>query len=226
MASSKPGQEISSIIANLIADRNSLGTALAYAESTISELESQNLQMELLVFHAHSALQSKADILNTAILPKQSWIGGSWLSTPTINPFLAEVESAWQRGQAQQALVKLTSILLRHDLPADHRGEAELLFCAVLRSSGSLLQALDHAERSLEIARKLQMHNLIGKAQFHRGLCFLYLNRYADAHWCFVLASHTKGHHEIVMMNRNVAEQKLRTLSSEDPRGKFSLGLD
>lgn len=226
MAPLKPCQEICSTIAHLIADRNRLGTALAYAESTISELEFQNLQMEQLLFHAHSALQSNAQILNTAILPESSWIGGSWLSSPTVTPFLAEVESAWQSGLAQQALVKLTSILLRHDLMDYHRGEAELLFCAILRSSGNIQQALDHAEKSLEIARQSQLHNLIGKAQFHRGLCFLYLERYADARWCFVLASHTKGHRQIVMMNKKMAEQKLQNLSPEDPKGKVTLGLD
>ena len=194
-------------------------------QSAILELETHNRELDILLSKTQAALRSALQVRGPQIPLKTSWIGGTWLSCPTATPLLTPVESAWQQGQAQKALASLTQILHQQDVTHSQRINAELLFSAILRSSGDVRQALSHTETSLSLAKETQQYDLVGKAQFHRGLCYLYENRYADARWCFVLASHTPGHQELVAINLEMTEQRLLELPSDDPRRSLSLRL-
>lgn len=92
-----------------------------------------------------------------------------------------------------------------------------------MRSNSQLLEALTHAEEALTMATKANLHGLVGKAQFHRGMCFLYQNCHANARWCFVLAGHTEGHSEIVEIHRHIAEENLEKLPVGHPGRDISL---
>lgn len=216
-------QEFHATFAHLITDREQLRIALTYAESAISELETQNRELDVLLSKTQAALTIASELPGSKIASQTSWIGGTWLSCPTATPFLTPVESAWQQGQAQKALASLTLILSQQDITHSQRIDAELLFSAILRSSGDIRQALVHAEKSLSLAEKTQRYDLVGKAQFHRGLCHLYDNRYANARWCFVLASHTPGHEELVAINLKMTEQRLLELPPDDSRRSLSM---
>jgi tetratricopeptide (TPR) repeat protein len=215
-------QEIRTILARLASDRDQLQTALTYAHSTISELEAQNRELDLLLSKAQAHLQASPQGRSSKIPWQTSWICGTWLSSPKATPFLTPVESAWQHGQVQEALKLLSLILLQQDITNSQRVEAGLLFSAMMRSSGNAGQALVHAEKSLSIAKEAQLYDLVGKAQFHLGLCYFYEEKYADARWCFVRASHTPGHNEMVAVNREMAEQRMSELPSDDQRRTLS----
>lgn len=218
-------QEIRTILVRLVADRDQLQTALTYAHSTISELEAQNRELDLLLSKAQAYVQGSSQDRSSEIPGKTSWICGTWLSSPIATPFLTPVESAWQNGQVQEALKLLSLIMLQQNITNSQRVEAGLLFSAMMRSSGNIGEALVHAEGSLSIAKVAQLYDLVGKAQFHRGLCYFYMDRYADARWCFVRASHTPGHNQIVAVNREMAERKMSELTSDDPRRTLSAHL-
>ena len=216
-------QEIDDTLGVLIADRDHHRTALRYAQSTISELETQNRELELLLANAQAYFQRGSKVPKPKVPQNTSWIGGTWLSCPTATPVLTPVEQAWQKGQIQKALALLTLILLQDDLTHRHRVDAELLLAAITRSSGDVSQARVHAEKALVIARENQLYDLVGKAQFHRGLSYLYEDEYANARWCFVLASFTPGHKDQVEVNRDLAESSLINMPHDHPGRALTL---
>jgi len=136
------------------------------------------------------------------------WIGGTWLVVPENKSLLGPIESAWQEGKTQEALNLLTLVSKDDDLDPAEKIEASLLFSAVLRSAGLPTKALDHAEKALSMADESGLVEPVGKINFHRGLCFLHMNSWADASWCFVLAASTPGHALEVEVNWEIAERK------------------
>lgn len=225
MDASNTLREINNILTNLIADRDQLQVKLGYAISTISELTTQNAQMELLLanaqFHLKTLLQSDRQAQSFKAYSKTSCMQGSWLSDPATTPFLTAAESAWDKGQAQNALTLLTQILNEQGVTATKRAYAELLSSVILRASGQVERAHSHALNSISIAEKAQLYDLRCKAQFHRGLCFMHELRYDQAVWCFVRAFYTPGYEELVKANTELAVQNLLKLPSDDPKRKF-----
>lgn len=218
-------QEINTTLTNLIANREQLQVKLGYALSTISELTTQNEQLELLLsnaqFHLKAVLQSDPQARSLKVCLNISCMQGTWLSDPTATPFLTAAELAWDRGQAQNALTLLTQILNQQDITESKRANAELLCSVILRTSGKVEQAHAHAQKSISIAEKAQLYDLRCKAQFHRGLCYMHEAKYDQAVWCFVRAFYTPGYEELVKANTELAVQNLLQLSSDDPRRKF-----
>ncbi len=229
-AGSETRNQIYIHLLQIVNDRDRLQTELHYAESTIYELDAQNRELHRLLKSVQDALQSSDDRVPTQIHPrnldlshKANWIGGTWLSCAKTAPLLTAAEAAWQGGKSQQALALVAPILNEEDLKPSHRINAGLLYSAILRGNGDLEGALHYADECLSIAKETEQRQLTGKAQFHRGLCCLYLDRYADARWCFVLASHTEGHAAIVQEYLIMTQQNLTRLEVDDPRAKVSL---
>lgn len=229
-AGSETRNQIYTHLLQIVNDRDRLQTELQYAESTIYELDAQNRELHRLLKSVQDALQSSGDGASTQIHPRNldlshqaNWIGGTWLSCAKTAPLLTAAEAAWQGGKSQQALALVASILNEEDLKPSHRINAGLLYSAILRGNGDLEGALHYADECLNITKETEQRQLTGKAQFHRGLCYLYLDRYADARWCFVLASHTEGHAAIVQEYLIMTQQKLTRLDIDDPRAKVSL---
>lgn len=229
-AGSETRNQIYIHVLQIVNDRDRLQTELHYAESTIYELDAQNRELHRLLKSVQDALQSSDDRVPTQIHPrnldlshKANWIGGTWLSCAKTAPLLTAAEAAWQGGKSQQALALVAPILNEEDLKPSHRINAGLLYSAILRGNGDLEGALHYADECLSIAKETEQRQLTGKAQFHRGLCCLYLDRYADARWCFVLASHTEGHVAIVQEYLTMTQQNLTRLEVDDPRAKVSL---
>lgn len=213
-------QEMQIIITNSTAEKDQLEEELHYARSVCAELHSLNEHLQKLLGEAQAALPPKKDLRP---LPSTTWLGGTWLSPSPQIPALEPVLKAWLSGKTQYALALLTEISAQEDLPPNDRIEAGLLISTIMRSSGELTRAATYAEISLSIAQREQMHELKGKAQFHRGLSYFYLDRYADARWCFVLASHTRGHHEMIEINMQMAKAGLENLPPGHPGASLSL---
>ena len=227
---SKLREEIHYCLTQIINDRNSLQTQLSYTKSTIRELHAENQELHRLLKSAQDALRSCDDKKPTQIHPRNldlshnsNWIGGTWLACAKEMPMLAGVEEAWQGGRPQQALVLLTATIRAEGLKASHRVNAGLLYSAILRSNNDFQGALHHAEESLSIAMQTEKYQLIGKAQFHRGLCYLYLNQFANARWCFILGSYTEGHATIIQEYSAMAKEKLIRVGAGHPGANFTL---
>ena len=230
LSESETCSEIYLRLTQIINDRDRMKTELSYAESTIVELDAQNRELHRLLKSAQDALRSSDDKEPTQIHPrdldlshKAEWIGGVWLSCVNMTPQLAEAEAIWKGGKPQQALALLTSLLREERLKSAHRINAVLLYSAILRCNGDFTGALHHAEEGLSLATQTDQRQLAGKAQFHRGLCYLYLENFADARWSFVLASYTEGHAAIIQEYLTMAERELSKVAAGDPRATFSL---
>lgn len=208
----------------LIQERNGLETKLNYAQSTIFALQRQTRELESLLTEAQDELLKKTEQLNelhpnakptdsNSILTSKTstgtdWIGGSWLVVLTNHTLLGAVETAWQEGKTQEALNLLTAVSNRDDLDPAEGIEVGLLFSAIHRSAGLPERALDYVEESLQIAENYGLLGAVGKIQFHRGLSLLHLRCFADAAWCFVLASGAEGHGQEAEVNWEIAERQ------------------
>ena len=196
----------------LVTERDNLREHVKYSESTIHELEAQNNRLERLLTQALACLQVPIETVPAAASQKTSWIRSIWLAS-TANPTLLKpVETAWQRGETQQALIILQRILNRENLTSCQRVEATLLHATIVSHSGHSDQVLPQIEDALKIAKEKQLDELVGKAHFIRGRCCVDLKRYADARWCFALASHTKGYEDLIETNMQFAEQQINDL--------------
>jgi hypothetical protein len=153
-------------------------------------------------------MELNSDLQSTHRTVSTNWIGGTWLSNHASKAVLEPAEAAWQQGKPQVALNLLMEVMNRPALDPAQRVDAGLLFGVILRSAGVLEKSLKQVELALSIALDAELFDYVGKARFHQGLCFLYMDRFADASWCFTLASHTVGHRELVEVNRLIAEKK------------------
>lgn len=212
------GETLHKEVTRLIKERDTLLNSLAYATSTIRSLSSQNKELARLLTSAQTALLAKqrnassSTTLNEEKPARAScnttWIGGNYVSHPEDAALLGPAEKAWASGKAQEALGLLTERFQSDSLSDIDAIKLELLTSSVLRSSGEVVGGLRHANMALQKARRAQSHELAGRAQFHRGLCCFYLDRHADAAWCFALASSTEGYAQIVEVHRDMAEKK------------------
>ena len=150
-----------------------------------------------------------------------TWIGGSWLA-PSAD-ILVPAENLWQHGDARGALLLVESVLLRHDLAVQDDVHANLMVSAIKRVLGDLGQASKCAEDALTIAREADDYMLASKAQFHRGLCFFSQHQYAQAHFCFTLASHLDGYQEQIEVNSLLVEDICRQLPLDHPGRRLDL---
>lgn len=223
-------EELHRQVVFLLGEREKLINSLAYAESTVESLSSQNKELSRLLTSSQAVLltqQTNATPSATLSQKKRSrassnttWIGGNYVSHPEDAALLGPAEEAWASGKFQDALGKLAERFRTEPLSDLDAIKVELLTSSVLRSAGQVVRGLRHADMALQRARSAQSHELAGRAQFHRGLCCFYLDRYADAAWCFALASSTEGYEEITEVHRDMAEKKRMALP-EGHEAKF-----
>ncbi|KAL8689146.1 MAG: hypothetical protein Q9218_005118 [Villophora microphyllina] len=216
----------------LIEDRKRLSEHLAFANRTAEEFKQQARHAQIVAKAAAEATILTTDVnkskksLGDTSTPS-TWIGGSWLAPSETS--LAPAEKLWQDGHAQQALI-IVGQLLREPAPTvSENVHARLFISALLRASGALPEAHKYAEDALAIAREASANSepdaymLASKAEFHRGLCFLKMGRYAQAQWCLVLASHLEGHREQIEANRVFAMENCLELGMEEEGRRIDL---
>ncbi|KAI9723970.1 MAG: hypothetical protein M1812_000688 [Candelaria pacifica] len=212
-------------------ERDNLRIELKYARETIKELTSQNSEyLGLLV-----KTEAQAAAITKVTQPKQNdrlthekdirgtdWIMGTWLSSAEDRALLGHVEIDWTKGDYQRALASLDKILIEDKMTHKTRVNAKLLKSTILRTCEQSEKALAQTEEALGICDRWPMYDLAGKAQFHRGLCYFQMELFAEASWCFSLATHTDGHIEEVAIHKKDAEEKRTRLSKGDPRRMVS----
>lgn len=151
------------------------------------------------------------------------WINSTWLVLPQNKALLGPTEAAWHSSEKQKALCLVSMAMVAKNILPERRVDAHLLASEIVRSAADgVKQSLHFADLGLQFARENDLYDMIGKAQFYRGLCFLQMEMYADASWCFMLASHTDGFKDQVQCYRAVAEKSRLFLCSTDPRRTIS----
>ncbi|KAL8907625.1 MAG: hypothetical protein Q9207_001276 [Kuettlingeria erythrocarpa] len=211
----------------LLEERTGLEQRLFFAERTVQELSQQAQYANTLAREAQqsAATATIAGDQRAKAMARgkpSTWIGGSWLAPS--EPILAPAEKMWQAGNAQGALVATSALLSRHNLTMSEDVHTHLFTSAILRAVGDPAQASKHAEDALVIAKEADSYMLASKSELYRGLCFVQQQRYAQAQWCFVLASHLDGYQDLLEGNREFAEKMcLQTSDAKDPGRRLDL---
>ncbi|KAL8927363.1 MAG: hypothetical protein Q9172_001442 [Xanthocarpia lactea] len=203
-------QELLETIQYLLNDSKALSQHRTLADRIVQEFRQQ----------ARYAYAFGADVSRWVGKPS-TWIGGSWLAPS--EDVLAPAEKLWQGGDAEGALKTVESALLRHDLTVEEDVNANLLVSTIKRVLGDLGQASKCAEDALVIARHADDYMLASKAQFHRGLCFFGQHRYAQALFCFALASYLDGYQEQIEVNSLLVEDICRHLPPDHPGRRLDM---
>ncbi|MCJ1401754.1 hypothetical protein MMC11_004971 [Xylographa trunciseda] len=220
-------------VKRVVAERDMLRAKLNVASTVIEEeqriinhqyslLSEAHSRLSQLLFHSNPEAATPQASNHKVSSSKSDWINVTWLSVPANKALLGPTEEAFRRGARQEALNAISAILAREDLRRAERVYAKLLLSEILRSAGNLTVSLYHTDQALEIARGLDDYRLCSIVQFYRGLCFLHLNRYTDASWSFIQASHTEDYQEQVDLYRNIAEKERQAMHPTDPRRELS----
>ncbi|MCJ1283336.1 hypothetical protein MMC26_002664 [Xylographa opegraphella] len=224
-------REIVMGVKQLAAERDTLRAKLNVANSVLEEQQRMIDHQETMLNEAHALLSHvlfRGDSEAVSAGPSYDrtsnpeWINVTWLSLPVNRALLGRTEEAFRRGARQEALNSISTILSRNDLRPVERVYAKLLLSELLRSSGNLTASLLHTDQALEIARGLHDYRLGTVVQFYRGLCFLHLNRYTDASWCFIYAMDTKDYKEQVELHWSIADRARKNIHPTDPRRMIS----
>ena len=203
-------------LVGIIKERDELREEMKLAKLAICELESQNIQLDQMLTDLRSIPQFQN--LTPIIKPPSRSFIGPWECSPEEYPILQPVEHLFRNGHRQQALNCLSSVMLRKDLDSSALINAKLLCAALLQSTGSesaIKRALAYAEESLSLCYKVRLHELAGKANYWRGLCYMCLEQWANARWCFILASNLHGHNDLIKHGRKVVEKELALVPEE-----------
>lgn len=201
--------ELLATIQHLINDCRGLSEQRTLVERTVEELTQQ-------ARHAEASLTARR-----AVGQPSTWIGGHWLAPS--QKILGPAESMWQQGKAEDALALIGSVLSHHDLTVEEDVDANLLVSAIKRASGDVAQASKCAEDALVIAYEGDAYVLASKAQFHRGMCFLGQGLYAQARFCFALASHLDGYQEQIEVHYLLVDEMCRNLPLTHPGRRLGL---
>ena len=231
------GNELLAQTKKILEDNENLRSQLAYALSGVDELYSQNEELWRRLNFALAELEvsssgtdaKKPNIKsskskNAVRAPKATknaepiWISGTWLSSIGKNDLFKGPEEAWKSGNAQAALIAIDIHLHSPFVLQQDQVNLLLLKSAVMLSTNNAESALAVAEQALVKAEEWKMFNLIGKAQFFRGLNLYHLDRRSDASWCFTLASGTPGYESKVKEFKQITDGRLQKLNRTDTR--------
>lgn len=210
-------QRVKAACQQVIDERDYWRKEASILKQAITELQFEKLELERLVDNAHRQIKIDNPKRLQEYSIQSTWIG-TWKCSPQEYPALVCVEDAWRNGHLQQALNQMPTMLERKDFGHHHQVNARLLYCALISTSGvNLMLGLHYAEEALQLATRYHLQELAGKAQFHRGLCYLFLNEPANASQCFWLASHVDGHTETIKECKIRADKQVDDLPEDHP---------
>ncbi|KAI9836652.1 MAG: hypothetical protein M1819_001286 [Sarea resinae] len=239
-ANGDTSSDVRILVQETIHERDVLRTELTYANQTITQLKSIIGEYERLTTRTqvsitetlrpllrptttttHSITAKKRcarSASNDKKAAAQTWLKGTWLSVASTDVELAGAEAAWTSSpNPQAALNALSTLLTAPRIPHHARVNAKILSAVILLQSSHLAKALTQIEEAIPIAHRYGFYDLEGKAQFHRGLCYMHLAKWAEASWCFVLAAKTEGYEELVEMNRGICDAEVGKLAAGHP---------
>lgn len=230
MASKSVVAEIIQRTKQLVDENKSLVEKLKYYQSAVAALEADNREYARRLDTANAAISLSISSFRLSSIqygpPRcvrdTDWLS-NWLYCADDQTVLTSVEEAWREGKSQRALSLLTPIMNRSDLTETERADSYLLLCSILRSTGDCGRALSQAEEAVRIAVKADLHSQLGKANFHRGICYANMHELANAWWCYTLAAHTDGHEELIQTNRDIVERMMKGIPPGDRRLQLTI---
>lgn len=158
----------------------------------------------------NSAAESPAESPVWPISPPRI-LQNTWILEPDAHDEIEHAEALMKEGKMQAALAHLSTQCPSTKEFSLHINATLLQSCA-LRSVGSFRKALELAESALYIANLNDIHQLVSKSQYHRGLALLDLGLFADAHCCFVRAASIKWYARDVERLMRETERKRNAL--------------
>ncbi|CAF9917162.1 MAG: hypothetical protein HETSPECPRED_003157 [Heterodermia speciosa] len=204
MASSTQASDLTTIQQELLDERDRLKNQLAYYKSAVDALTLQNERYAEMLQTGVVTLANQSPASKT---PDVHWVAGNFLYRPSVDHYLKDSIDAYQGNSAQRAIAFLTLKINTTLLTDPQRVNAQLLLAAMMRASATnrdseqtVEKALAIADDALAIAEKMRDHAWVCKAHFHRGLCYLHLNRFADAKWSLILASGAPEYSELAAL--------------------------
>ena len=219
--------EIAVIAKELLDERDQLKNQLAYYRSAVDALTLQNERYAAMLQTSGVTLDNQSPATQSAACksPDVHWVAGNFLYRPSVDHYLKDSIDAYQDNSAQRAIAFLTLKINTSSLTDAQRINAQLLLTAMMRASATnrdsdqtVEKALVIADDALAMAEKMKDHAWVCKAHFHRGLCYLHLNRFADAKWSLILASGATEYSELAALQCGHIQILLDGLSTQSTR--------
>ena len=206
----------------LLEERDRLKNQLAYYKSAVDALTLQNGRYAAMLNTGVVTSDSQSPASKS---PDVHWVAGNFLYRPSVDLYLKDSIDAYQDNSAQRAIAFLTLKINTTFLTDAQRVNAQLLLTAMMRASATnrdseqtVEKALAIADDALAIAEKMKDHDWICKAHFHRGLCYLHLNKFADAKWSLILASGATEYSELAALQCGHVQILLDGLTAQSTR--------
>ncbi|KAL8796148.1 MAG: hypothetical protein Q9195_001481 [Heterodermia aff. obscurata] len=204
MTTSAPASDLATLSKELLDERDRLKNELAYYKSAVDALTLQNQRYAEMIQTGVVTLDKQPPASKS---PDVHWVAGNFLYRPSVDHYLKDSIATYQDNSAQRAIAFLTLKINTTLLTDPQRINAQLLLTAMMRASATnrdsdqtVEKALAIADDALAIAEKMEDHAWVCRAHFHRGLCYLHLNRFADAKWSLILASGATEYAELAAL--------------------------
>ena len=221
--SSAYASDLATIAKELLDERDRLKNQLAYYKSAVDALTLQNERYAAMLRTGVATLDNQCPASKSSDV---HWVAGNFLYRPSVDHYLKDSIDAYQKENSAQRAIAFLTLKINTTLLTDaQRVNAQLLLTAIMRASATnrdseqtVERALVIADDALAIAEKMNEHEWVCKAHFHRGLCYLHLNRFADAKWSFVLASGAAEYAELAALQCEHTQVILDGLTAQSTR--------
>ena len=222
MAFPAQASDLATAARELLDERDRLKNQLAYYKSAVDALTLQNKRYAAMLKTGVVTTDNRSHACKS---PDVHWVAGNFLYRPSVDHYLKDSIDTYQDNSAQRAIAFLTLKINTTLLTDPQRINAQLLLTAMMRASATnkdseetMEKALAIADDALAIAENIKDHDWVCKAHFHRGLCYLHLDRLADAKWSLILASGSTEYSELAALQCGHIQILLDGLSAQSTR--------
>ncbi|CAL5873378.1 uncharacterized protein PFLUO_LOCUS7652 [Penicillium psychrofluorescens] len=187
-------------------ERATLQQDLSEAAETITSLQAQLAEYDLLVAHlqsrTHMSTSLPLDIQTSIQASTDTWIADIWLSSDNESGPLAEAEQQWQDGYPGFAMdIVSRTICTDPFLPPVEEIRCRIFVAAVLHTLGRCEESNKRVDVVLQMLSRHYLfdsahtRHFTGMAHFVRGRNLLTLKEFTEAYWSLARALCTPGYH-------------------------------
>lgn len=202
-----------SMINRLSNESATLQKALSEAVETITALQAQLAEYDLLVAHLQTRThmttpptphmdEMPRDMQTSIKASADTWIADIWLSSGNESGPLAEAEQQWQDGYPEFAMdIVSRTICTDPFLPPAEEIRCRIFVAAVLHSLGQYEESNKRVDGALQMLSRHYLfdsahtRHFTGMAHYIRGRNLLTLKEFTEAYWSLARALCTPGYH-------------------------------